>query len=118
MPQLIVLVIDDGNKVQEVLQAWMAAGVSGVTLLDSAGLGHEASQHAARSDVSFMPSLESLLRVREERSRTLFSVVPDGFDVDALLAATEAILGSLEVPDTGILFTLPVTRAHGLHRKA
>jgi hypothetical protein len=116
MPQLIVLVIDDGNKVQEVLQAWMAAGVSGVTLLDSAGLGHEFAEHGARSDVSFMPSLESLLRVREERSRTLFSVVPDEFDVDGLLRATEALLGSLEAPDTGILFTLPVARAHGLHR--
>jgi hypothetical protein len=117
MPQLIVLVLDDGNKVEDILQAWMAAGIAGVTLLDSSGLGHAFAQHAARSDLSFMPSLESLLRVREERSRTLFSVVPDGFDVDALLAATESILGSLEKPDTGILFTLPVTRVHGLHRR-
>jgi nitrogen regulatory protein P-II 1 len=116
MPQLIVLVLDDGNKVEDILQAWMAAGVLGVTLLDSSGLGHEFARHGARSDVSFIPSLESLLRVREERSRTLFSVVPDGFDVDALLAATESILGSLENPDTGILFVLPVIRAHGLHR--
>lgn len=117
MPELIVLVLDDGNKVDDVLNAWLAVGVSGVTLLDSAGLGHEFARHGARSDISFMPSLESLLRVREERSRTLFSLVPDGFDVEALIAATEAITGSLDHPDTGILFTLPVTRAYGLHRR-
>lgn len=117
MPEVIVLVLDDGNKVSEVLNAWLTAGVSGVTLLDSAGLGHEFAKHGMRSDLSFMPSLESLLRVREERSRTIFSIVPDGFDVDALIAATEAITGSLDKPDTGILFTIPVTRARGLHRR-
>jgi hypothetical protein len=117
MPELVVLVLDDASKVGEVLNAWLEAGVSGVTLLDSAGLGHEFAQHGARSDVPLIPSLESLLRVREERSRTLLSVLPDGFDVDALIAATEAVTGALELPNTGILFTLPVSRAKGLHRR-
>ncbi len=114
MPELIVMVIDDGNKVNDILNAWLAAGVTGVTLLDSAGLGHQLTEHAARSDVPFIPSLESLLRGREEHSRTLMSVVPDGFDVEALIKATEAISGPLEDPNTGILFTLPVTRVRGL----
>jgi nitrogen regulatory protein P-II 1 len=100
-----------------VVNAWLEGGVSGLTLLDTAGLGHEFAKHGARSDVPFLPSLESLLRVREEHSRTLFSVVPDGFDVDALIAATEVITGSLDQPDTGILFTSSVTRARGLHRR-
>jgi hypothetical protein len=117
MPEMIVLVVDDAGKVTEVLNAWLEVGVSGVTMLDSAGLGHEFDKYGARSDLPLMPSLESLLRVREENSRTLFTVVPDGFDVDKLIAATEAITGSLDDPDTGILFTLPVTRVRGLHRR-
>lgn len=117
MPELIMFVLDDASKVSDVVNAWLEAGVSGVTLLDTAGLGHEFAKQGARSDISFLPSLESLLRVREEHSRTLFSVVPDGFDVEALIAATEAVTGSLDRPDTGILFTLPVTRARGLHRR-
>jgi hypothetical protein len=43
--------------------------------------------------------------------------VPDGFDVEALVAATEKITGSLSEPNTGILFTIPVTRAWGLKRR-
>mgnify|MGYP000851161174 CR=1 FL=1 len=117
MPELIVLVLDDASQAGDVLNAWLAAGVSGVTLLDSAGLGHEFAKHGARGDLPLMPTLESLFSVREERSRTLLSVVPDGFDIDALIAATEAITGALEEPDTGILFTVPVTRAKGLHRR-
>lgn len=117
MPELIVLVVDDAAKVTEVLNAWVSVGVPGATMLDSAGLGHEFGKYGARSDLSFMPSLESLLRVREENSRILFTVVPDGFDVEALITATETITGLLDDPDTGILFTLPVTRARGLHRR-
>ncbi|MGQ0603846.1 MAG: hypothetical protein ACT4QE_19365 [Anaerolineales bacterium] len=115
MPELIVLVLDDSEKVDEILNAWVALGIPGVTLLDSAGLGHELSAHSVREDLPLIPSLKSLLRQREEHSRTLFTVVPDGFDVEALIIATEAITGPLDEPDTGILFTVPVTRTRGLH---
>lgn len=117
MPELVVLVLDDADKVDAILTAWLAAGVPGASILDSAGLGRELGEHALRADLPLMPSLSSLFRRREENSRTLFSVVPDGFDVEALARATEAITGPLDQPDTGILFTLPVTRAWGLHRR-
>ena len=44
-------------------------------------------------------------------------LVPDGFDVETLVAATEKITRTLDEPHTGILFTVPVTRAWGLHRR-
>jgi hypothetical protein len=117
MAELVVLVIDDSNLVDEVVHAWLEVGVAGATLLDSAGLGHLLSQGGPRDDLPIIPSLASLLRAREETNRTLFTLVPDGFDVDALIAATERILGPLDNPDTGILFTLPVLRTRGLHRR-
>lgn len=117
MPQLILLVLDDPGKVPDVLNAWLAVGVPGVTLLDSAGLGHEFGKHGPRDDFPLIPSLESLLRGREEQHRTLFAAVPDDLDINALIAATEAITGPLDDPDTGILMVLPITRARGLHRR-
>ncbi len=117
MPELIVMVLDDREKADEVLNAWLAAGVPGVTILDSYGLGHHIAKRGARDDLPLFPSLESLLRTREEPHRTLFAVVPDGFDVEALVAATEKITRPLNEPDTGILFVVPVTQAWGLHRR-
>jgi hypothetical protein len=117
MPELIVLVLDDGSKLPEVLDAWLELGVAGVTLLDSTGLGHQVRDHVPRDDLPLLPSLAHLLRPREDPSRTLFSVVPDGFDVDSLIAATERITGDLEDANTGILFTLPVHRVKGLDRR-
>jgi hypothetical protein len=117
MPEMIVLVVDDAEKVEEILNTWVALGIPGVTLLDGAGLGHALTPRGAREDLPLIPSLASMLRQREEHSRVLFSVVPDGFEVEALIVATEAITGPLDDPDTGILFTVPVTRVRGLGRR-
>jgi hypothetical protein len=117
LSELVVLVLNDPDKTDDILTAWLAVGISGVTILDSSGLSHQVSQHNLRDDLPLFPSLEDLLRSREEHHRTLFVVVPDGFDVEALVAATEKITGTLDKPHTGILFTIPVSRAWGLHRK-
>ena len=116
--ELIVLVLNDPGKVDDVLAAWLEIGISGVTILDSRGLSHRVGRRGLRDDLPLFPSLEDLLRGREEVHRTLFAVVPDGFEIEALVVATERITGSFEEPDTGILFTLPVSRAWGLHRTA
>jgi nitrogen regulatory protein P-II 1 len=117
LSELIVLVLNDPGKTEDVLAAWLAVGVSGVTILDSSGLSHQVGRRSLRDDLPLFPSLEDLIRSREEHHRTLFVVVPDGFDVEALVAATEHITGTLDTPHTGILFTIPVTRTWGLHRK-
>ncbi|MBL8096561.1 MAG: hypothetical protein JNL73_20460 [Anaerolineales bacterium] len=117
MPELIVLVLDSSDQIPGVLEAWLGAGVSGVTSIDSSGLGQHVAEHGLGGDLPLIPSLAQLLRPREDPSRTLFTVVPDGFDVEGLIAATEAVTGPLDQPDTGILFVVPVTRTRGLHRR-
>jgi hypothetical protein len=117
MAELIVLVLDDPDKTEEVLKAWVATGVPGVTLLNSTGLRYELGRGGLRDDVPLFPSLEDFLQSREEEHRTLFAIVPDGFDLEALVRVTERITGALEEPDTGILFSLPVARVWGLNRR-
>jgi hypothetical protein len=117
LPKLVVLVLNDPGKTEDILAAWLAVGVSGVTILASSGLSHHLGQPGLRDDLPLFPSLEDLLQNREESHRTLFAVVSDGFDVEALVAATEKITGVLDGPNTGILFTVPVTHAWGLNRK-
>ena len=68
----------------------------------------------ARDDIPLMPSLMSLLQSREERHRTLISVVDSEEMVDKLVAATEQITGDLSAPNKGVIFVLPVLRAIGL----
>jgi nitrogen regulatory protein P-II 1 len=114
MPQLVSLVINDCGKCDELVNAWVEAGVTGLTMLDSTGLSQHVSRHDFTDDIPLLPSLRRLLKETEYNSRTVFSVVDDKFDLDALLAVTERILGRLSEPETGILFVMPITRVAGL----
>jgi nitrogen regulatory protein P-II 1 len=116
MPEIVVLVLNDVSKLEDVLKTWVQLGVPGITTLDSTGLRQAMGKRAFRDDLPLFPTLDDLLEGTEEHSRTLFTVVPDGFAVEKLVAATEGIIGKLDAPNTGILFTLPIGRAWGLER--
>jgi len=114
MPQLVSLVIHDRSKCDELIHAWVEAGVTGLTMLDSSGLSHHLQRDDVSDDLPLIPSLRRLLKETERNSRTIFSVVDDDYDLEALLAVTEKVLGPLSEPETGILFVTPVTRVVGL----
>jgi nitrogen regulatory protein P-II 1 len=115
---LVLLVLDDNDRATDICDAWEAAGVSGITILESTGLGRLRYKQGYRDDIPLMPSIRSLLQAREEHHRTLFSVVDGEVMVDALINATEKILGDLNLPNSGIMIALPVARAAGMNRQA
>jgi len=112
MYAMVVFVLDDPNRCQDILDAWEATGVVGVTILESSGLGR-VRQAGMRDDLPLMPSLGDLLKSQETRHRTLFTIVDSEEQIDAILEATQAVVGDLEQENTGLLFVLPVSRVHG-----
>jgi nitrogen regulatory protein P-II 1 len=118
MSYMVVLVVNDVEQCPPILDAWEEAGVLGVTILASSGLGH-IRKAALRDDVSLLPNLEDLFNQEEVQHRTLFSVVETQETVDKMVAIVDQIIGDLDNPNTGFLFVLPVLQAHGFgrHRK-
>lgn len=112
---LVVLVLDDPDKCRDVLDAWEAAGAPGVTILDSTGIGR-VRRAGIRDDVPLMPSLSSLLRREEDHHRTLFSIVKDQSQIEAIVQATQAVIGDLDQENTGLLFVVPVNQVYGLRK--
>ena len=117
MYQMVLLVLDDVNNCTPVLDAWEKAGVPGITILDSTGLGRVRAASSFRDDFPLMPSISNLLKSREERHRTIFTVVDSDEMVDKLIQVTQNITGDLEEPNKGVIFVLPVSRAIGLQRQ-
>ena len=113
MSYLVVLIVNNIDKCPEILDAWEEAGVLGVTIFASTGLGR-VRRAGLRDDLPLMPSLGDLFSGEEEQSRTLISVVDSQEMVDNMVAIAQQILGNLENPHTGFLFVLPVNQAFGM----
>ena len=113
MSYLVVVVLDDPDKSDALLAAWEQAGVRGITILESSGIGRVRGA-ALREEMPLMPSLRNLLRGQEEHHRTFFSVVEEEAQVEALAAAAQQVAGDFSQPHSGLLFALPLSHAYGL----
>jgi nitrogen regulatory protein PII len=113
MSQLVILIVDDPSKVDDVINAWVEAGVTGASAIDTFGTGRLLPGEL-REGLPLFPSLSDLMQGREEQNRLIFSVVADNFNVDQLVTVTENIVGKLADHHTGIMFTMPVTKVWGL----
>jgi nitrogen regulatory protein P-II 1 len=114
---MILFVLHDPSRLQEVLSAWNEAGVSGITILPSTGQKRLQDKFTFRDDIPLMPTLDDLLQHEEILNQTLLTIVPSDEMVDKIVAATQALIGDLNLPNTGILAVIPVSRAYGLDRK-
>jgi nitrogen regulatory protein PII len=115
MAYLVVLVLDDPDQTEALLDAWERAGVRGVTILESSGIGRM-RRASLRDDMPLLPSLRDILRGDEEHHRTLFSVVESEEQVETLAAAAQQVVGDFSQPHTGLLFAMPISHVYGLHK--
>ncbi len=108
---MLMMVLDDSTRLQEVLQAWRSAGVKGVTIMESTGVNRVLPRTTAGPMFAGFSQIFGSGRVGHH---TLFAVLEEMEVAEAAVAATEAILGDLTQPHTGIIFALPVVKVWGL----
>ncbi len=113
MSYMVVLVVNNVDDCPAILDAWEEAGVLGVTILASTGIGH-VRRAGLRDDMPLIPSLRDLLESEEVQHRTLLSVVDSQEMVDKMVAIAQQVIGDLEDPHTGFMFVVPVIQSYGL----
>lgn len=107
--QLLVVVVNQEEKLEEILAGFLELGVTGATVIRTEGMGRLLSQ-----EIPIFAGLQTLMSRSRPRNHTVFSVVDDRETADQVVALLEDICGDLERPATGIVFSVPVTRAVGL----
>lgn len=105
---LLVAVINDREKLDEILSGFVELGVTGATIISSEGMGRLLSH-----DIPIFAGLQTLISRSRPQNRTIFSVVEDN-KVEPALALLHDVCGDLDNPATGIAFLVPVTRVEGL----
>lgn len=110
--KLVVYVLVKPDSLQTLLAALNKANVKGATILNSTGMGRE----LMLSDENIIfGSLRKMLSNNARESRTLLVVAEDG-QVTTITQVIEKVVGKLEGPDSGILFTLPIDSVKGFKK--
>ena len=118
MAMMVIMVLDDVNKLEDVTSAWRGAGSCGITILESAGAGRLSGLSGARDDLPLFPGLRAILAAQEVHHRTLFTVLGDEVDLEAFFDATEAVVGSFDDPYTGVIVALPTVGVRGAVKRS
>lgn len=112
---MVMFISSNVDQASDVLDIWMKAGATGVTIFESAGMQQLANQ-GIRDDVGLLFSLSSMLRAQEIHHRTLISAIPDQHIVDRIVKTTTDYVGDWSKPDVGVMFVWPLTQAYGLNK--
>lgn len=110
--KLLVFVLNREELLEEVLEAFVEAGVPGATILDSEGMGRFLTY-----DVPLFADFREFMKGNRPYNKTIFSVIDKEEKVKKLEELIEKICGSLSDPGTGILFTIPVDYVKGLREE-
>ncbi len=108
--KLVVFILNRGELLEQVLEAFVEAGVPGATVLSSSGMGRMLS-----TEVPLFADLPDSMKGIQPANRVIFSLVGGEPTVQRLEKLLEKACGDLSVPGTGLLFTVPVDYARGPH---
>lgn len=109
---LLVCVVNNTAKVNEIVAGFIKIGVTGATVIDSHG-----TAEIAASEIPVFGGFRQLIRGDREPNRTIFSVISDEEVLDRAMKLVEDACGDLAQPSTGIMFAVPVSRVVGLAPK-
>jgi len=107
--KLLIFVLNNEELLEEVMEAYIEAGITGSTILDSEGMGRFLSY-----EVPLFAKFKDFMKGNKPYNKTIFSVVYSNEVVQRAKELVDDIVGGLENTGAGIMFTLPVDWAVGL----
>ncbi|MBU0928221.1 MAG: P-II family nitrogen regulator [Spirochaetes bacterium] len=109
--KLLVFVLNKEEFLEEVLEAYVEAGIPGATILDSEGLGYFLAY-----EVPLFAGFKEFMKGNKPYNKTILSVVKDEKAVGRLVPILDEVVGGLQNPGTGVIFTLPIEWGYGFAR--
>ncbi len=109
--ELLFFVLNKLDCLDDLLRGFSENQISGATVIDSTGLAHL----LAENDYGF-GMLRSLLDLSRSQNKTIFMVCASS-EVKKIEKVIEDSVGSLDQPNTGVLFTIPVNYVKGISKE-
>ncbi len=105
--KLLVLILNDESKVDEVLLLFSELGVKGATVMDSVGMGS-----ILGIKIPFFGKNNDLVQIDKPDNKTIFSVIDNETLLNKVINSVKNKI-ALDKPGTGFMFVIPVLEVYG-----
>jgi nitrogen regulatory protein PII len=109
--KLLVFILNQEELLEEVLEAYIEAGINGATIVDSEGMGHFLA-----NEVPLFADFKDFMKGNKPHNKTILSIVKDEAAVSGLKCILDDAIGGLDTPGSGIMFTVPVDWVSGFQK--
>ncbi len=110
--QLLVLILKKVELMEELIKKLAESGVKGGTILDGTGMAKELV------NMEELPIFGMLRMLLSDEDKSACKVMMLVFKEEAAAAAAKGaikkVIGDLSIPNTGIMFSVPITYVEGL----
>lgn len=108
--ELLVAIIENSEDINPILDSFFEEDIPGATVIDSRGMGHMIADHTSIfSRFTDLTGGEGT----SKHNNVLFTVIEEEEKLNRAKEIIKSIVGDLDEPDTGLIFTLPVSSIEG-----
>jgi nitrogen regulatory protein P-II 1 len=109
---LLVSVLEETEKLTDIMEGFAKAGIAGSTVFDSVGMGRVLMK--ARATLPVMEQINKVITDLQSSNKTIITVIQNKAILERAIGIVKSLCGDLSQPGKGILFALPLEIVEGL----
>lgn len=110
--KLLIFILNKQEKLEKLLKRLAEEHLTGATVIDSSGMATRLVSSNDETLSNIFGSLRHLLKDTKKENKTIMMVTSEK-NVQRVEEIIEEVVGDLNEPNTGILFTVPVDYLRG-----
>ncbi len=108
----VVIVLNKAECLDELIESFMASGISGGTILDSYGMARSLRN---KDSNPLFAMFRDFIDANGNGSKIIFMIAEES-QIRTISQIVNKVTGGLQNPNTGIMFCTPVLYIEGLHK--
>lgn len=108
----VVIVLNKEECLDELIESFMANGISGGTILNSCGMARSLRN---KDDNPLFAMIRDFIDADGNGSKVIFMIAEES-QIRTISQIVNKVTGGLQNPNTGIMFCTPVLYIEGLHK--
>ena len=113
--QLLIHITNHESTVNPILSKMMDEGIKGASVVDVDGMLQSLNEDSVDAPKMF-GGLRQFVNPERQKNKMIMAALKDE-DVNKVIDIIHGVSGDLKLPNTGIFFTVPITRWEGISKE-